>query len=318
MGRAADRIALIEVVGANAALEQTLHQGLHDRDVVVDALHEHGLAAQWNAGIGEAGGRFGNLGCQLAGMGAVDAHPQRMILLENRDQVLGDALRQDHRDLGADTQELDMLDGAQPPQQPVQLVVADGERVAARKQDVADLGVLLQIAQRLFPLLEREIVLAARIADDAGARAIAAIGRTGPGGQEQDAVGIAVHDAGHDGVVVFAQRVVVLAGGADVFAARGDMGPAQRLHRILQIHQAGVIGRDADRQRALVAGDRVMLVGREAEDAVQLFQGADAGTHLPAPVVPLYGRGAGIELFIEGAGVGVHGETECGLLRGCL
>ena len=88
-----------------------------------------------------------------------------------------------------------MLDRAQPAEQPVELVVADGQRIAAREQHVADFGVLFEIGQRLFPLAGRELVFAARIADHARARAIAAIGRAGAGGQEQHAVGIAMDQA---------------------------------------------------------------------------------------------------------------------------
>ena len=152
MAGAADRVALIEVVGLHPALQQAVHQRLHHRRVVVDALEQHRLAAQRNAGIGQPRGRFGHLGRQFVGMGEMDAHPQRMMLLQHLHQILGDALRQHGRDLGADAQELDVLDRAQPAQQPVELVVADGQRIAAREQHVANFGVCFEIGERLFPL----------------------------------------------------------------------------------------------------------------------------------------------------------------------
>src|SRR3569833_1128922 len=131
VGGTADRVALVEVVRTDSALQQSLHQGLHHGDVVVDALHQHGLAAQWDAGVGEAGGRFGDFFRQLVGVSRVDAHPEGMVLLEDRDQVLGDALGHDERNLSADAQELDVLDGADAAQKVVELVVAQGQRVAA-------------------------------------------------------------------------------------------------------------------------------------------------------------------------------------------
>src|SRR3546814_8623949 len=78
-----------------------------------------------------------------------------------------------------------MRDLAQPRQQPVQLLVVDGERVAARQQHVAHLGMRVQIGERLLPLADAEMVLAARLADHARAGAIAAIGRAETGGEER-------------------------------------------------------------------------------------------------------------------------------------
>ena len=71
-------------------------------------------------------------------------------------------------------------------------------------------------------------------------------------------------EARHDRVVVLAQRIVVLARQPDIFVAGHDVGPAQRLARVAQAHQAGIIRRDADRERALVARDGAMLIRRKA------------------------------------------------------
>ena len=59
------------------------------------------------------------------------------------------------------------------------------------------------------------------------------------------------------------------------------------------------------------------FVVRQTEDARQIVERADAGAHLPAPVVPFQRRGAGIEAAIESAGVGIYGEAKRGLIRGC-
>ena len=195
-------------------------------------------------------------------------------------------------------------------EQPVELVVADAQRIAARQQHVAHFGMRLEIGERLFPLPGRELVFAARIADEARARAVAAIGRAGAGRQEQHAVGIAMDEARHDRVVVFAQRIVGLARHAHIFVARHDVRAAQRLGRIVEAHQARVIGRDADRQRAFVAPDGARFVVGQAEDARQIVQRADAGAELPVPVVPFGRRGAGIEAAIEGLRLGADGKAQ--------
>ena len=205
-----------------------------------------------------------------------------------------------------------MLHRPQPGQQPVELVVADGQRIAAREQHVAHLGVDFEIGQRLVPLAGGELVFAARIADDARARAIAAVGRAGSGGQEQHPVGITMDQPGNHRVVVLAERIVGLAWAADIFVAGHDVGTAQRFARIAKAHQAGVIGGNAHRQGAFVAFDRLALVRRQGEDPRQLVEGADAHAHLPTPIVPLHRGCSRVETAIESAGIGVYGETKRG------
>src|ERR1700722_15378388 len=176
MAGAADRITLIEVVRLHPAGEQSVHEGLHHRRIIVDAFEKHRLAAERNAGIGKPRGRLRDFGGQLPGMREMNAHPEWMMLLQHLCQALGDPLRQDRGYLGADAQELDVLDRAQPSEQPVELVVADTERIASGQQHVAYLGMRFEIGERLLPLAGRKLVFAAGIADEPRARAVAAIG----------------------------------------------------------------------------------------------------------------------------------------------
>ena len=310
MRRAADRIALVEVIGLHPALQKTMHQRHHDLRVVVDAFEQHGLRAQRDARIGQPRSRFGHLFGQLCGMGDMDAHPQRMIFAQDLDQILGDALRQHHGDFRADAQELDVLDRPQPAEQPVELVVAQRQRIAAGQQDVAHFAMAFEIFERFFPLTGRELIFAARIAHHAGAGAIAAIGRAGARGEEQHPIGIAVDETGNHRVVVLVEGIVRFAGASDIFLAGHDVGAPQRFVRIVKAHQAGVIRGDSDGQRAFVAPDCGAFVVRQREYPGKLVEGADAGTHLPAPVVPLHGRGAGVEVPIESAGFGIDGKAQ--------
>src|SRR6185437_4182789 len=60
--RTGNRVALIEVIGFYPRLEQPLHQRLHHLDRIVDALEQHRLAAERNAGIVKAGAGFNGFG----------------------------------------------------------------------------------------------------------------------------------------------------------------------------------------------------------------------------------------------------------------
>src|SRR3569832_2086218 len=76
VGGTADRVALVEVVRTDSALQQSLHQGLHHGDVVVDTRRRGGLAAGRGAGGGGAGGRRGGGGRRRGGGGRGGARPE--------------------------------------------------------------------------------------------------------------------------------------------------------------------------------------------------------------------------------------------------
>ena len=69
----------------------------------------------------------------------------------------------------------------------------------------------------------------ARIANDAGAGAIATVRRALGSDQHQDPVRVAMDQAGHGAVAVLAERVVGLAGGADELAGRWYDGATERV-----------------------------------------------------------------------------------------
>src|SRR5205085_10627792 len=91
---------------------------------------------------------------------------------------------------------------------------------------------------------------------------------------------------------------------------RHDVRAAQRLGRIVAAHQARVIGRDAYRQRPLVAADGGALVRRQFEDTGEFCQRTDAGAKLPMPVVPFRGGRPRIEALIELARFGTHRKAQ--------
>jgi hypothetical protein len=99
--------------------------------------------------------------------------------------------------------------------------------------------------------------------------------------------------------MVLAQRIIRLAREAHILVAGHDVGSAQRFRRIVARHEAGVVGRDPDRQRTLVTADGGALILRKREDAGQLIERANARPELPMPVVPFGGGGTGTESLIE-------------------
>jgi hypothetical protein len=176
----------------------------------------------------------------------VDAHPERMEFLEHRAQFRRDPLRQEDRHPAADAEKLDVFDGAQAAQQ---ILEPPSERRSASppdKEHVAHFGVLLQVIDGAVEI-EFEFLFA-HAADDAAARAVAAIGGAPVGDEKEDAVGIAMHQPRHGHVVILAARighVGRLVG--HLLDARDDLA-ADRAIGIERIDQVEEIGRDAHGQ----------------------------------------------------------------------
>ena len=96
-------------------------------------------------------------------MREVDAHPQGMMLAQHLHQVARDAHRQNGRDLCTNPYKLDVLHLPQAGQKPIELVVADRERVAARQYDFLDGGITGDHRQRPLHTLDQSWRLASDI-----------------------------------------------------------------------------------------------------------------------------------------------------------
>ena len=275
-----------------------MEQALHHLDVVIDALEQHGLAPERDAGVRELLARAPAVGRQLDRVREMHAQEQRVVAPEDGEQSIRDALRHHRGHLRPDAQDLDVLDRAQLAEQPIDFVVRERERVAAGDQDVAHLGVLANVLDAAGP---PELARAAgrRGADHARPRAVATIGRAQVRREEQDAVRVPVHEAGHRAVVVLSERVVVLAHALRPFARAGDDAPADRIVRRRRIEEAEIVRRHRQRQRARTALERGALVIRELDEALELLERVDAVAHLPMPVVPVGLLGLGEEPLAE-------------------
>src|SRR5438270_3048100 len=98
-----------------------------------------------------------------------------MVFGQQRAKLGRDALRQENRDAGADAEKLNVRDGAETFQDPFKFIVAENQSVAAGKKNVADFGVLFEIAEGLLEVGVQ--LLFAHAADDAASRAITAVAR---------------------------------------------------------------------------------------------------------------------------------------------
>ena len=261
MRRAADRIALVQIVRPHPHQQQLVHELPHRLHVVVHALEQHGLRAERNAGVGQPGTGLGRFRRALVRMDEVQAHPDRMVPPQHAAQLARDPLRQHGRHLRADADELDVRNRPQLAENPLELVVAQRQRIAAGDQHVANLRRAAQIIERRHqPALLRHQLA---VADHARPRAVAAVRRAEIERQQQHAIRVAMHQARHRAVRIFAQRIVGLALGPHELIERRHDGPPQRLQRIVGIQQAHVVRRDADRQHRAALHERfALLVGQ--------------------------------------------------------
>ena len=186
----------------------------------------------------------------------------------------------------ADAQKFQVRNRAQPAQQIFQLVVAQQQRVAAAQQDVADFGMKRDVFDLAIEF--RMEIVAAGVADEPRARAVAAIRGATVGDQEQHAVGIAMHQAGHGRMRILAARVAHFPWrGAGFLDARNHL-PADRAMLIRRVNQVEKIRRDGQREpgvRELRAGE--FLRRERGHQPPQLFRRRYPVFELPAPVVPV-------------------------------
>ncbi len=295
------RIALVEVVRTDAQLEQAVEQLAQHRHGIVDALEQHRLAAERDAAVGQQVGGLRHLRRQLARVAEVDRQPDP-VLAQHRHQLGRDALRQEAGDAGADAQELEVRDVAQPAEQLVEGGVRHQQRVAAGEQHVAHLVMRLQVGDHGVDAAAERLELA--LADQAAAGAVAAVGRASVEDEEEHAVGIAVHQALDDAGAVLVEGVGHVARRDDQLAFHRHHLLADRAGRVLGIDQRREVWRHGDRELLARQRQPPPLGLGEPQQALELIETGQAVAHLPPPVPPGGGIVAvvddGADLFASG------------------
>ena len=148
-------------------------------------------------------------------------------------------------------------------------------------------------------------VVARRIAHEARAGAVAAVAGATIRDEEEHAVRVAMHQAGHGRVRVLAARIAHLPGrGVRLFDAWNDLA-ADGAILVRRIDEVEKIRRDGEGQLGVGEPGTGFFFGREGgEEFPQLFQRGDAVLELPAVVVPVRvgdvapeAAPSGVELF---------------------
>ena len=120
---------------------------------------EHGLVAQRYARVCQLAQCLSGCRCQLFRVIIVRVDPQRVMLLQHVDQVVGDPVRQDDRDPGPDADDFDMRYA--PELVSIQSRYSSGqhERVSAGEEHVPDPRVVADVFQAFAdPLPVRYVI----------------------------------------------------------------------------------------------------------------------------------------------------------------
>src|SRR6266550_3103494 len=202
--RARHLVAHVDVIRPHPRGEELLHQPLHHLGIVVHAPQEHRLAAERHAGVGEAAERRHRGGRELVGVIEVGVDVERVVLLQDAAQLRRDPLGEMTRHPAADPDDLEVRDGAQALAKLVDAPIGKEQRISARHDHVADLDVLLEVAERRLELGQGDFFGVTHLATAGAEAAIRGAHRRH---EEQRTVGVAVGDVRHGRVGVLGQRV---------------------------------------------------------------------------------------------------------------
>ena len=261
-------------------------------DVIVDTRKQDRLVAEGDARTGEAVAGLGQLEGDLVGVVDMDVEPERVILLKHVAEVVIHPHRHEDRDARTDADDLDVLDLAQPAEQLRQQLGGQHQGIAAGKEDVPHLGRSFEIVDLHVELGARELL--ARLAHDARARAVAAVGSALSRDQHQHSIRVAVHEARYRRVRILRQRIFhhggerfEFRGGRDHLSAHGVVG-------IGRVDQRDEVRRDVHPEQVGGRQSFRLALG-ELEDLSDLVRRVEAMAELPAPTVPLIVRNVGVQ-----------------------
>ena len=145
-------------------------------------------------------------------------------------------------------------------------------------------GVPAQVLE--LGLVVAPVEVLGRVADDPRPRAVAAVAGALGRDQHQDAIRVAMDEAGHRRVAILGERVLHHRGEGLVLATARDDLAADRVVGVLGVDQADEVGRDVDPE-LVGCGQAVPLVIGQLEHLLDLGEVVDPMAELPPPVVPL-------------------------------
>lgn len=286
VGGSLDEVALVEVVGADAAHEEFVDEVFLDFDGVIDLIEEDGLISHDDAGVREAPEGFLDLGGELFGVIGVDGDEEGVEFFDHVTKFRGDALREEDGDAGSDSEELNVGDFAEAGEEFFKFPIGEEEGIAAGEEDVADLWGAFEVFDGGVPLGFE--LLVGDAGDDAGAGAVSAVGGAAVGDEEEDAVRIAVDEAGDGHVAVFATGIGHFGGVGVGFFDAGDDLAADGAVGISGVDEIEEVGSDGGGELSAGEDDAGALFFAEGEVLFDLFQGGNAVFQLPLGGVPIF------------------------------
>ena len=203
VARTFNKVALIDVVRADAILYELVHQLAHDVHAVVHASKEHRLIPNRDASARQLVYGARNFWRDLLRMIEVQVHPERVVLGEHRAEFIVNALRHEDGHARANADDFNMRDVSKTAEDPLKEFRRKGEPVAAADQYVAHLWCASQIVELRFVIFGVEVLR--WVTNDARTCAVAAIRCALRGDEHQHAIWVAVHKARNWRVAIFAE-----------------------------------------------------------------------------------------------------------------
>ena len=234
---------MVQVIGLDAAFDESPHQRFERRRVVIDTAQQHGLADHGNAGVDDAGAGGAGLAGQLTRMIGVQRDPGHSTRnLERRDHLAADARRFDDRHTRVNADDPDVVDRGQirhdlgkPPRR-------QHQGIAAGQDHLPDFGMRADIGQRIVVGAFRERARLAR-PDHFAAKTEPAIHRADMHQLEQHPIGVAMHDARDRRMRVITDRIGAFVRLRHQFLGAWNKLPRDRIVGIVGVDQRGHIRR---------------------------------------------------------------------------
>lgn len=284
MGGPLHQLGVEDIVGLDQDAQEFLVKLLHDMGVVVDAPKEDRLVPQGDARLGQAAaGLHGFLG-HFLGVVEVGIQVKGMVLFQHVAELLGDALG--HGDGGAAADALHLHVGNLPQlrENPVDMVIREGQGVSPGDQDVPDLLVGPDVVQGLLQFrLGYGLV---HLPDVAAALAVAAVHGALVGDVNDQAVRVAPRYIVRRGGELL-RHGVVLAVGVVNLVDGGDSLPADGAFGVVGVHQAQIIGRHGPAEPLAHLLNLKGFFGGQVQEFREDIHGGNPVGYLPVPVPPL-------------------------------
>ncbi len=281
MGGARDAVEHMEVIGEDAGLEQALTQVRERARIVVDAGQQDRLVQERHAGLAQSPAGPRDRLVDLAGMIHVQDHDDRKRgPAEPVEERLVDAVWDHDRHAGMEPQTLHVRQFLQGAYQVGELVVAQGQGIAAAQDHLADRPVGGEMGDRRPPPIPRGVGLRIR---KVPAEAIPAVDRAGAGGGQKRPAFVFVKHAGHGLGGEIPDRVPGVAGFDGLLQVERQNLAQQGVMRVARGDTREIGARHAQREEAVdPARGRKQLFG-QIEGPQQLLGVADGGGEVGPP-----------------------------------